>query len=89
MIDKAQLRVREQGKDVVHMRFGPGGSRVGEDIMCHIITLKREEMVLVGDTSRHSHTLFCGSQPFYFVHLNYLIRHNLLCFHFTCNPVLS
>lgn len=71
MIDKAQLRVREQGKDVVHMRFGPGGSRVGEDIMCHIITLKREEMVLVGDTSRHSHTLlwfaailFCASKLF-------------------------
>ena len=26
---------REQGKEVVQMRFGPGGSRVGEDIMCH------------------------------------------------------
>lgn len=84
------MREREGGnKERKWCRWGLGqGAHGWVRILC-VITLKREEMVLVGDTSRHSHTLFCGSQPFYFVHLNYLIRHTLLCFHFTCNPVLS
>lgn len=62
VVDKVHSRVRvrqggrEQGQDVVHMRFGPRCSQVGEDMMCHY-SLKEE---MVADTSRTLN----GSQPF-------------------------